>query len=158
MTRLYVCTHCPAFKIVPQGPGFDRPACLKLGLSDNLHRVAIRPEGACPLSRWPDSKPLPAEKAERIAAREKARIKRRNLRQKARAFAEAVTGPKVSPEEFERRMAICKSNRCGHLIDEDGKFYCGACGCPRWRKSELHEKLWFARLECPLEEPLWSKA
>jgi hypothetical protein len=38
-------------------------------------------------------------------------------------------------------------------VDGDKK-YCGACGCPKWRLSELKTKLRFARLNCPLKK--WS--
>jgi hypothetical protein len=76
---------------------------------------------------------------------------------RVRSFLAAVTGPKVSEEVFRQRLIICASNACGHLRKQDDRLYCGACGCGQWRLAELHTKLWFANLECPLEKSLWGK-
>lgn len=75
---------------------------------------------------------------------------------KAAEFLRVVTGPQCSPEEFACRMAACQSNACGHLKTADGKVYCGACGCPKWKLAELHTKLWFKRLECPADPQRWQ--
>jgi len=69
---------------------------------------------------------------------------------RVREFASVVTGPKVDETVFEKRLAICST--CPALVQANDKEYCGACSCPNWNLSELHVKLWFAKLECPLEK------
>ena len=96
------------------------------------------------------SPPAPGEPANRPRAS--------TMREKVKAFMRAIAGPKVSREVFERRLAICASGECGFLKRKGEKLYCGACGCPSWSLAELHKKLWFAELECPLERPLWIRA
>jgi len=60
-----------------------------------------------------------------------------------------VTGPKVDALAFGKRMEIC--NACPLKKVKDGVSYCGKCGCGTWwKKARLDEKLWFARLKCPL--------
>ncbi len=69
-------------------------------------------------------------------------------------FLTAVTGPHVSDEAFEQRLAACSANTCGKLRVDGEKRYCGACGCGKWRLAELSTKLRFARLECP--QGIWT--
>lgn len=85
-------------------------------------------------------------------------VRRRTIRQKAIAFIEAVTGQGAGEDTYQARLAICRSNECGHLIESDGGYYCGACGCGKWRLAELLRKLRFGDLECPCDPPLWGRA
>ena len=70
---------------------------------------------------------------------------------KVAEFISVVSGPKVSSEVFESRLAICKG--CKYMREEDGKMYCGRCGCGKWRMAELTNKLKWARLECADSPP-----
>ncbi|HON94106.1 MAG TPA: hypothetical protein PKZ07_21210, partial [Sedimentisphaerales bacterium] len=63
--------------------------------------------------------------------------------------------PTVPDEEAIRRLTICRTNECGHLVTKDKNEYCGACGCPKWRLAELKTKLRFAQIRCPCDPPLW---
>lgn len=74
--------------------------------------------------------------------------------EKVQRFIDAVTGPACSEEEYDSRLAICRANTCGQLRARENRLYCGACGCPNWHLAELHVKLRFADLECPLG--LWG--
>lgn len=83
-------------------------------------------------------------------------VKRKRIAGMAAEFIAAVSGPRVGREAFERRLRMCESNECGHLRYSARREYCGGCGCPRWHMAELHAKLWFARLTCPCEPPVWG--
>jgi hypothetical protein len=85
-------------------------------------------------------------------------VRRKKLMAKVTAFMAAVTGPKTDDETYEKRLAICSSNECGHLKTKGEKLFCGACGCPKWTLAELTTKLRFSQLECPCEPPLWTAA
>ena len=54
-----------------------------------------------------------------------------------------LTGDRVvaTPEEAERRKAICVTNRCGMYRASDDR--CAACGC--WKKA----KVWVDAVRCP---------
>lgn len=68
---------------------------------------------------------------------------------KAKSFASAITGGRCSDADFtERLTGWCRT--CDLRIVEDDKEYCGGCGCPNWRMSELSTKLRFAEIECPI--------
>jgi hypothetical protein len=67
---------------------------------------------------------------------------------KAIAFLKALFGPRVRRAERQRRLAACAT--CSARWTQQGKDYCGACGCPRWRFAELKTKAGMARATCPL--------
>ena len=69
-------------------------------------------------------------------------------------FVQVVSGPKVNDAEFDRRMALCAA--CPKRKQHEGNLYCGACGCGQWPLAELHTKLRFARLQCPLDPPRFT--
>lgn len=73
---------------------------------------------------------------------------------RAEAFARAVTGQRADDATVHRRMAAC--GECDRLVRDGDALYCGACGCPNWRLSELRTKLRFVNLTCPHPEgPRW---
>ena len=80
---------------------------------------------------------------------------RRGLGSRIWEFMTVVSGPRVTEEVFEQRLAIC--SECDRLHRDRDKLYCRACGCGAWRMAELHSKLWWARLECPLVLPKFQK-
>ncbi|MCK4658084.1 MAG: hypothetical protein KAV82_01055 [Phycisphaerae bacterium] len=80
-------------------------------------------------------------------------VRRPNAVAKVKQFVRTVSGPKVTRRVFDARMAKCAC--CPQHRMTAGKHYCGACGCPNWRLAELAHKLWWARLECPLDPPLF---
>jgi len=65
----------------------------------------------------------------------------------AAQFLTAVIGPRVDDATFQHRLAICRT--CPHRREDDGHEYCGACGCPHWKRARLDVKLRFAELACP---------
>lgn len=71
-------------------------------------------------------------------------------------FVRSMFGPKVSLDEFEKRMNICvncQSMQVRLIRNEPfKKLYCGSCGCPRWPPSELPHKNWLLKWECPLNK------
>ena len=75
-----------------------------------------------------------------------------NLIAKAVHYAAAVVKhvaagmPEVSDEERERRVAICRSNRCGVYSAADNR--CLACGCAL-HNSFLGDKTRWAGERCP---------
>jgi len=107
-------------------------------------------------------------------------VRKKTLPEKVKQFKEAVvdlaSGNVVSEATFQARLAACESNECGYLIRADkGWFlkaaellkiktpvdrplFCQACGCGSTNPlAELHTKLWAPGLECPCEEPMWTK-
>ncbi len=67
----------------------------------------------------------------------------------ARLFLFWFFSPRVSDFDFEIRQGIC--NNCDKLTrEEDGTRWCGACGCPKWKYSELTIKNEYAGHNCPL--------
>lgn len=68
---------------------------------------------------------------------------------KAAAFVETVTGGRCSEADFTKRLTVWCRN-CDLRIVEGDKEYCGGCGCPHWRMSELSTQLRFAEFECPI--------
>jgi len=77
------------------------------------------------------------------------RVIHHNIVEKAVSFVKAVTSGTVNDDVFNARLAACES--CKHLRRDGEKLYCGGCGCGRWKLSELHTKLRFANLKCPLK-------
>lgn len=55
---------------------------------------------------------------------------------------------KVNESEYAFRNATCDA--CPSQVIEDGKKWCGSCGCPRWHYSELAVKNMYAGHNCPL--------
>lgn len=74
-------------------------------------------------------------------------------------FIKVVSGGKVNPQIFESRQETCSN--CVRLVrvlrlkKPHIKEYCGQCGCPNWKMSELKTKNQFRKHECPmnLQEP-----
>lgn len=80
----------------------------------------------------------------------------------------AVIGPKVSLDDFGKRMAVCGDCQSmqKRLVRKSPfvKLYCGSCGCPRWPLSELDRtagdlrrrrppgKNWLLKWTCPLNK------
>jgi hypothetical protein len=67
-------------------------------------------------------------------------------------FLLVVTGGKVEPDIWRQRITACA--RCPKREEVQLRYgvrmYCGMCGCPRWRMSELKRatqyKLWICNL------------
>jgi hypothetical protein len=121
--------------------------------------AALRDRVTCPSLTMANL--LPTDHVAREQARAEAvaqdarKIRKTTLAEKIGTFLSAVTGPTVSDEEAARRLTICRTNECGHLVTKNANEYCGACGCPKWRLAELKTKLRFANLQCPCDPPLW---
>lgn len=65
-----------------------------------------------------------------------------------RLFAFWFFSKRVSDIEYRDRMSDCGG--CDSMtIDADGKKWCGSCGCPHWRYSELTVKNRYAGHNCP---------
>ena len=62
-------------------------------------------------------------------------------------FLIAFLGEGVSLDESRKRLNVCMG--CEHLKKENG-LYCGACGCPQWRYSELTRKTRMLEATCPV--------
>lgn len=67
---------------------------------------------------------------------------------KVASLWDAVTGPSCSDSVFDARIRTCRG--CEFMRRDGDKEYCGSCGCPNWRLSELSTKLRFANLSCPV--------
>lgn len=65
-----------------------------------------------------------------------------------RVFLATVCSGRVDEETYRERMDICGS--CEAKEEYNGRWYCGACGCPRWRLSRLDIKNRFRGHLCPL--------
>lgn len=65
----------------------------------------------------------------------------------------AYSGPRVSLDEFQKRMAVCEDCQSMQLrLIRESPFtelYCSSCRCPRWRASELRYKNRLLSWECP---------
>lgn len=67
----------------------------------------------------------------------------------------------VVDQELEEGQIISTGDEdkdCPHLRrdDKEDKIFCGACGCPKSKLGELHQKLWYANLKCPRKPPLFT--
>jgi len=72
-----------------------------------------------------------------------------------RSFLAAIFGPRVSREQWLKRMDACADCpalriRLPARPDGQAKYYCASCGCPDWPLSELSRKNYYARHQCPL--------
>ena len=63
-------------------------------------------------------------------------------------FTKIVLSGRCSDLEYTKRKQACAS--CSKLKIVEQKWYCGACGCPKWKLAELGTKLRFKNLPCPL--------
>jgi hypothetical protein len=75
------------------------------------------------------------------------------LTKRIRSFLKAVSGPRVNRETYVMRLATCAE--CPKLVARNGKLYCGACGCPKWKPAELTFKAKLENADCPLSK--WPK-
>ena len=82
----------------------------------------------------------------------------------------ALAGGKAEQAEVARRLKLCRA--CKHLrtvhktkwdhlaavfgIRRRARIYCGQCGCGTWALAELHTKLGFKKLKCPVGK--WGEA
>ena len=67
-------------------------------------------------------------------------------------FLKVVTGPKVSGVIWRKRVRVC-ANCSEHeevQYKYDVRMYCGMCGCPRWRFSELKKANQYELFTCNL--------
>jgi len=72
-------------------------------------------------------------------------------------FANVVTSGEADEAIIAARLESCRS--CPKLDRaEDGKEYCGACGCGRWPLARLDRKLAWKALTCPLARPGFANA
>ena len=65
-------------------------------------------------------------------------------------FAEVVLSPPVPDSVFALRQLKCSA--CPHRQEKGGAFFCGCCGCPKWRLSTLDFKNRLSLWECPIGE------
>lgn len=83
-------------------------------------------------------------------------------------LALTLIGPRVSLDDFEKRMTACSDCQAMQirLIRKAPftKSYCGSCGCPRWPLSELQHKNHLLKWICPQNKhdrlddpPAWQK-
>jgi len=77
-------------------------------------------------------------------------LPKKNIFQKAKSLAVAVTSGKTTDETFEARMDICKGCKCLRTLGDN--LYCGCCGCGKNRLAELHTKLKMKKARCPLNK------
>lgn len=68
----------------------------------------------------------------------------------------SYVGAKTSARDDDlsaQRLAVCRA--CPYRKElEDGREFCTACVCPRWRDSELKSKTRMVGAKCPEEK--WS--
>ena len=76
--------------------------------------------------------------------------KARQFCRKAASLVKALTGPRTSPEVRAVRWATCEP--CSMRVVRDGKSYCGACFCPKWKPAELQVKVRLSLATCPLKK------
>lgn len=73
---------------------------------------------------------------------------------KVKSFFRAVFGGRLEPHHpvIARRLAVCKT--CERSATKaDGSIHCTECKCPStklWPVAELHYKVGYARVRCPL--------
>lgn len=66
-------------------------------------------------------------------------------------YLKAKLGPRVDDKTLVYRLTTCY--KCESVEHVEGYSYCKACGCPRWRDSELTRKLEMKYSTCP--KKLW---
>ena len=67
---------------------------------------------------------------------------------RVRLFFLWLMSPRVDDATFRAREGVCDG--CEKLQRSNGARYCGACGCPKWRFSELSRKNRRLGHNCPL--------
>lgn len=70
------------------------------------------------------------------------------------SFLRAIFGGRLAEghPEIARRLKICRDCEKS-AVKKDGAVYCSECRCPQtklWPVSELHYKVGYARVRCPL--------
>ena len=54
----------------------------------------------------------------------------------------------IEAHNYRQRALECFG--CEARIERGRRMYCGACGCPQWRLSDLRVKWRMRELKCPL--------
>lgn len=138
------CKRCSRYFLLNLGFGKPDPRCLMLGTKIRLLTFIHSEECFCGL--W--SKPLPTRP-----------VQKRNLLGKVTDYVRAKLGPKASEALTAARLSQCLSEECGHLVKkEDGKLFCGACGCGERDEAELHNKTTMYWAKCPVVPSYWEDA
>lgn len=75
----------------------------------------------------------------------------------AYSYLRSVTSGKAAPEVVAQRVASCYAP-CPELLRTRQGDFCRACGCGMRPEAELHTKLNYAYLECPLQRPGFSNS
>ena len=165
LSRLEICSRCPHQTHDHRGL-IDRLGCDLLPPTRPLVMHCATAWNACPAGQWqaetkpPPDRPAPKVKRERPVPKPvPAPVPPKKISEKMLTFLRAVTGPAASDETYQNRLATCTG--CEHLKTvvrgDEQRLFCGACGCGKWRLAELHTKLKFADLECPLDPPKWVR-
>lgn len=89
---------------------------------------------------------------------------KRSLVEKGIDVVKSVTSGFASPEVLARRKLSCfgdaSTEACDALVERQGGFYCGACGCGAWMLAKLDgetaPKLGWKKLNCPKGRPGFS--
>jgi len=77
--------------------------------------------------------------------------KRRTVIAKAVEYAKAEASKltaSVPLPQVEARREACST--CESMEDDQGKWYCKSCGCPKWERSRLQVKWEMPAARCPL--------
>jgi len=75
----------------------------------------------------------------------------------AYTYLRSVTSGQASPEIVAQRVNSCYAP-CSELLRTRKGDFCRACGCGMKPEAELHNKLNYACLECPLKKPGFSNS
>lgn len=76
---------------------------------------------------------------------------------KAYSYLKSISSGKASPEVIAQRAQSCYAP-CSELLRTKNGDFCRACGCGMRPEAELHRKLGYAYLECPLKRPGFSNS
>lgn len=74
-----------------------------------------------------------------------------------RAELSLLTQGPVPESVFAERLAGCQSCTLRRTAD-DGRDYCGECGCGPSERAKLDVKLHMPSAVCPLKPPVWGRA
>lgn len=77
------------------------------------------------------------------------------LLNQAYSYIKSITSGQASPEVIKQRVASCYAP-CSELLRTKKGDFCKACGCGFRPEAELHNKLKYKYLECPLKRPGFS--
>jgi len=75
----------------------------------------------------------------------------------AYTYLRSVTSGQAAPEVVAHRVKACYAP-CSELQRTKKGDFCRACGCGMKPEAELHTKLNYAYLECPLKKPGFSNS